>query len=163
MVVKQVTLLRERNWGNQLSVRAEPTVESHPLSAPVTASELIAIRARSGMRRDRFCGALLITSNQLSAFEKGDRDVPVEVSRMARILDGQGSDGKHVGIATFGDNFVVVLLSLIKEVGLWRADVLPVLHDDRASAMAAGRDYAKLNGYAFSAIGFPAPSDNTTT
>lgn len=123
------------------------------LSAPITGEELHALRRRSGFPRLRYCGELGITGNQLIEFERGTRVVPGAVAARAGLLDGQGSSTIRVAVATFGDQFVVTVYSLLEEVGRWRPEVLPIVHDHRASAVIAARDYAAKHGYEFSAFG----------
>ncbi|MDB5712507.1 MAG: hypothetical protein JWL96_4577 [Sphingomonas bacterium] len=125
-----------------------------PLSEPMSGKELLALRKRTGLRRTQFCGQLGIASARLYEFEGGTRDIPPEVAARARILDGQGAKSLKVCIASFGDKFVVVRFSLIEEVDRWRVDVLPIVHDNRASAVLAAKDYASRHGYEFSAVGF---------
>lgn len=123
------------------------------LSAPISGEELRALRRRSGLQRLRYCGELGITGNQLVDFERGSRLVPADVAARARILDGQGSSTRRVAVASFGDQFVVTVYSLIEEVGRWRPEVLPIVHASRASAVTAARDYAAQHGCEFSAFG----------
>lgn len=121
----------------------------------MTGAELASIRRRSGFRRDRFCGALGITSNVLAALEKDAREIPRDVAERARRIDGQGATTRRVGVATFGEMFAVVRFSLFDELDVWRVDILPIVHDNRTSAVLAARDYARLHGCEFAAIGFP--------
>lgn len=125
------------------------------MTAPMTGEELVALRRRTGFKRARFCGELAINTNELTAFEKNQRAVPTEVAARARRLDGQGTSARRIGIATFGEKFVVVQFSLFDELDVWRVDVLPMVHDNRASAVIAARDFASLHGHEFAAIGFP--------
>lgn len=124
------------------------------LLEPMSGEELLALRKRTGLRRTRFCGLLGIASARLYEFEGGTREIPPEVATRARILDGQGAKALKVGVASFGDKFVVVRFSLIEDVDRWRVDVLPIVHDSRGSALLAAKDYASLHGYEFSAVGF---------
>lgn len=112
------------------------------LQAPMSGDELRALRRRSGFMRYRYRGQLGVTEGQLKAYEAGRQPIPTEIATRARVIDGQGPTTKRVGVARFGDKFVVIDYSLIEEAGRWRAEVLPIVHDDRGSAVIAARDYA---------------------
>jgi hypothetical protein len=125
-----------------------------PTAAAMTGAELAAIRRRAGFKRGNFCGQVGILNAKLGLYESGRLAIPDDAARRARILDGQGATTKRVGIAAFGARFLIVKLSLIEAADIWIIEALPIVHDDRKSAVIAARDYAAEHDHEFVPIGF---------